>query len=192
MIFQHRFSTKQSTAIFYFIFGLILVYISLDVKVGIEKVVLVLGVLFIFHAAQEFAFDIKRKKVIKNPYKTNRYESNGESQLADYFKKRNIIFYHHPQLKFNRQYGPLTIPFVNKKFEPDFYLPEFHIYIEYNGMMDKPEYKTRVEEKRKYYKMNDIEYIEILPEQLNNLDWVFMQKLLERFKVREGLERKWR
>jgi hypothetical protein len=75
------------------------------------------------------------------------------------------------------------------------YLPEFEVFVEYWGLIDDENYKKNSYDfKKKLYKENCVEVIDLYPKNLqeNHLDWAFTSKLLEIFKRREGIDRAWR
>ena len=77
--------------------------------------------------------------------------------------------------------------------EPDFYLPEFNVFVEYWGLIDDAKYKKeKYDFKKKMYTLNDLDFISLYPKNLKNLDFVFTSKLLDLIKKREGNLRKWR
>jgi hypothetical protein len=68
---------------------------------------------------------------------------------------------------------------------PDFYLPDYGIYVEYWGMLgaDDPRVRSRYERSMKWkmaqYHRNNIKFISIYPNNMGNLDWVFRAKFRE-------------
>ena len=190
MKFKSILSKGQVSSIFFLIVGIILLTIksenSFSTLRTISVIMIVLSVLC-------FIEEIIKKRKIINPYKKNRYDSKGEKKIADYFKRKNIIFNHHPEIKIPKPFWIFAIPFVNIKLEPDFYLPEFDVYVEYWGMIEDPKYKKdSYDRKKKLYKNNGIDFISLYPQNLKNLDFVFTSKLLDLIKEREGILRKYR
>ena len=59
---------------------------------------------------------------------------------------------------------------------PDFYLPEFDVYIEYWGM-DTIDYKIGMFKKKKVYQMTAKKLISLYPDDCRNLDCVMREKL---------------
>ena len=74
-----------------------------------------------------------------------------------------------------------------KKFrQPDFYLPEFDVYIEYLGMLYVSEEKRKeYDEKKRVYRKNKINTIWINPEHLGILDYVLKRRLNQKL-LRKG------
>ena len=68
---------------------------------------------------------------------------------------------------------------------PDFYLPDYGIYVEYWGMLgvEDSRVRSRYEQSMKWkmakYHQNNIKFISIYPNNLGNLDWVFRAKFRE-------------
>jgi hypothetical protein len=96
--------------------------------------------------------------------------SNAEKRIADYFTENNILFEYEKAAR--GVYGV-----------PDFYLPQYDVYVEYWGLLevDDPSVRYRYEQSMRkkmaqYYK-NKIKFISIYPRNLDNLDWVFRKKL---------------
>ncbi len=103
-------------------------------------------------------------------------KSGGERMIADYLFKEKIRYeYEKPAKgKSNR-----TIS------RPDFYLPDYDVYIEYWGMVDtadgkdRKEYVKGMEWKTAKYRKNGIRFISIYPDEIEKLDSVFARKLKE-------------
>jgi hypothetical protein len=100
--------------------------------------------------------------------------SFGEKVLADYFFK-NRIRYQYEQPALSKRGTRIS--------RPDFYLPDFNVYVEYWGMVDTDEPATRnayVESmhwKMDKYHENGIRFISIYRENLGELDRNFKAKL---------------
>ena len=67
-------------------------------------------------------------------------QSVGERRIADWLAARNIRYVYDGRLRLAR----------DTTVRPDFYLPEFDLYIEYWGM-DTPEYNANMEKKKWFY-----------------------------------------
>ncbi|MCK4552687.1 hypothetical protein KAT80_00595 [Candidatus Pacearchaeota archaeon] len=183
-------STRQQGAIFFFLIGLLMVFSK---QKDLIEAIKGFGYLFIIFSILVFIGETKRKYEIIKPYKKNHYDSQKEEIIANYFKRKNIIYRHHPVIKLNKTFFGITIPFLSVKVEPDFFLPEFEVFVEYWGMIDNKEYKNKsYDYKKKLYKTNDVEFISLYPKNLDNLDFVFTSKLLDLIKERQGLKRNWR
>lgn len=189
MKFKNKFSNKQNESIFWIIVGFIALFVTINSNVikGIGLFIIGISILNLIDES------IKRYKII-HPYKTNRYDSQAEEKIANYFQRKNIIYYHHPQLKLPKLFLRfLNIPFLNFRLEPDFFLPEFNVFVEYWGLIDNKEYKEKnYDFKKEIYKNNSIDLISLYPKNLENLDYDFTSRLLEVIKEREGNSRIWR
>lgn len=191
MTFKHKISTKQASSIFFMLVGLFF-YLS-KIDVNFIKFIRIIGLSMILGSIMNFFLETKRKYKITKRFQKNHYDSKAEEKIADYFKRKNVAFEHHPTIKVDYTKFGLTVPFKKIIIEPDFYLPEFNVYVEYWGLIDKPEYKKKqYDRKKKLYADNDLEMLSLYPKNLTNLDFVFTSKLLEIFKVRQGIERKFR
>ena len=109
-------------------------------------------------------------------------------------EKRKIIFELHPKLKVPKTVlGFIDVPFRRIILTPDFFLPEYDIYVEFWGMIDNEKYKENIfKPKMKIYKSNLIDMISLYPRNLENLERDFHQKLLEIVRDREGNSKEWR
>jgi hypothetical protein len=106
-------------------------------------------------------------------------KSHGEQKIAD-FLSRNGIRYEYER--------PIEVGlwiFNEELCRPDFYLPDYDVYIEYWGMLDVEDRRTRGDYRRKMawkmrqYKRYDIKYVSIYPDNLKKLDWVFRKRFQE-------------
>lgn len=111
-------------------------------------------------------------------------KSIAERKIADYFVKNNINYVYEREAK-----GKVL--FFNYKISsPDFYLPDYHVYVEYWGLVDADDSRTRAQyvknmkRKMAIYYQNNIKFISIYPDNLKDLDWIFRRK----FKKVTGFE----
>ncbi len=104
-------------------------------------------------------------------------KSKGEQFIADYLKKKKIKFIYEKKLKVGKE-----------TLKPDFYLPEFDVYVEYWGRWDTDfEYRKECHHKKKLYEEYEIKLVEIYPDNLvslSQLDWKFTERLLDLLKQR--------
>src|SRR3989338_7188018 len=155
MKFTNIFSTKQSISIVFMIIAFFLFSVKLEEA---YKTLRVLALFIILLSVLQFWNESVRRYKILVPYKKNNYDSQSEEKIADYFKRKNIIYNHHPEIKVPKPFYTFPIPFVNTKLEPDFFLPEFDVFVEYWGMINDPEYKKNsYDKKKKLYKDNVLE-----------------------------------
>src|SRR5208283_239027 len=106
-------------------------------------------------------------------------KSRGEKYIADYFFQKGIKYEYEKTAKTHAWI------FAQKISKPDFYLPEYDVYVEYWGLVDadkkrvKSEYVRSMKWKMAMYHKNKIKFISLYPSNLENLDWVFRKKLEE-------------
>jgi len=100
--------------------------------------------------------------------------SNSERMIADYFHQNNIR-YVYEQDAMNRWN-------TRRISRPDFYLPDYGIYVEYWGLLGVQDsrLRSRYEQSMKWkiakYHENDIKFISIYPNDMRNLGWIFRAK----------------
>ncbi len=93
-------------------------------------------------------------------------QSEGERLIAEWLSANNIRYRYDERIKIIQGYS----------VRPDFYLPEFDIYIEYWGM-DTIDYKIGMLMKQKLYQQEGKRLISLYPEDKNELDSVLGKKL---------------
>jgi len=73
----------------------------------------------------------------------------------------------------------------NKPMHPDFYLPDFNIFVEYWGLVDVPDerkkedYVKKMKWKMAQYYSQRIKFVSLYPSNLDNLEYVFPRKFEE-------------
>jgi hypothetical protein len=89
---------------------------------------------------------------------TNNFKSRGESKIAKFLADNNIR-YHYEQ-------GVLIEPGDQKSriWYPDFYLPEFGMYIEYYGIVGDPDYDKGIKAKESAYSRMGLDVIPVYPD----------------------------
>jgi hypothetical protein len=104
-------------------------------------------------------------------------KSIGERRIADFFKRNNINYVYEKEAK-----GKFLLFFEYKISSPDFYLPDYDVYVEYWGLVNADDRWTRenyvrnMKRKMAIYYRNNIKFISIYPRNLDNLDWIFRKK----------------
>ena len=99
--------------------------------------------------------------------------SNSEQRIADYFTRNNIRYLYEQPAQ-SRSSGTIS--------HPDFFLPDYGIYVEFWGLVDaddprvQSEYQRNMKWKMAQYYRNGVKFISIYPRNLDNLDWVFRAK----------------
>lgn len=111
-------------------------------------------------------------------------ESKGEKKVADWLYKHDI--------EFQREYKvvPAQVLFGRNRFEIDFYLPRYNIFIEYHGeqhysfvpIFHKTEEKFAEQQDRdrrlhEYCKQHKIRLIEIPYTEIDNIDKILTKKI---------------
>jgi hypothetical protein len=103
-------------------------------------------------------------------------KSGGERMIADYLFRSKVRY----------EYEKPAIGTSNRTISrPDFYLPDYDVYVEYWGMVDtqngkdRKEYARGMEWKMAKYRENGIRIISIYPNEIEKLDSVFRRKLKE-------------
>ena len=103
--------------------------------------------------------------------------SRGEKIIADYLTYHGIVYYYEAQAVSNDWFI-----FKHKISKPDFYLPQYNLIIEYWGLVDAPDPRTRddyvrtMRWKMAQYRRNNIRLISIYPYNMRNLDYNFRNK----------------
>ncbi|MEK6832467.1 MAG: hypothetical protein AABY32_00335 [Nanoarchaeota archaeon] len=194
MDFKTKLSTKQFCSIILLIIGAILFWGAFYGTSGDKEFLLKLVSLsIIIISISNFFDEITKRRRIRRATNNGNYDSGGETEIANFFKKRKIIFELHPVLKLPKSLWIMNIPFSYHEIRPDFYLPEYNIYVEYWGMINNEEYKEKTyKPKKELYNRNMIDLINLYPKNLENLDRDFNQKLLEIIRDRGGNSKEWR
>lgn len=101
-------------------------------------------------------------------------KSGGERLIADYFHNHDIRY----------EYEKPAKDSSNRKIsKPDFYLPEYDIYVEYWGMVETKNYHKRqqyikgMQWKKARYHENGLMFISVYPEDLGDLGSIFQKTL---------------
>ncbi|MDW8344025.1 MAG: hypothetical protein RMM51_05990 [Verrucomicrobiae bacterium] len=106
-------------------------------------------------------------------------KSHAEQKIADYLSRNGIRY------EYERPIEVGIWIFNEELCKPDFYLPDYDVYIEYWGMKDvedgykRRDYRANMAWKMKQYERYDIKLISIYPDNLKNLDWVFRKRFTE-------------
>lgn len=112
----------------------------------------------------------------REPSRTKRGEtvkSKGEKQIADYFFENGINY------TYENRAETTNSAFSKKISKPDFYLPDYDVYVEYWGLIDTGDYDVRNKyredmewKKRRYYE-NGTKFISLYLWHLKDLDGAF-------------------
>jgi hypothetical protein len=117
-------------------------------------------------------------------------KSRGEKLLADYFFQNKISYQYERAAWTNttKKKNKLNNSAERRKrmiSKPDFYLPDYNVYVEYWGMVNTEDERSRADYLRSMkwkmakYNENDIRFVSIYPTNLNDLDRVFPTRLRE-------------
>ncbi len=95
-------------------------------------------------------------------------------RIARYFAENGILYLHEAA-------APRDRPVFKRDFaKPDFYLPDFGVYVEYWGMAHvDPEYAREMRRRMAVYNTHNIRFISIFPEDLGRLGLVFRARFRE-------------
>ena len=107
----------------------------------------------------------KRSFGKKNRYNNIVYMSKGESTVAKAFDDLGIKYLYQP-----------TIPGLG--FKPDFYLPEFDVYVEYAGVRGSKDYYNRNKKKKNGYSNNNYRVVFIYPNNMKEIKFVLIYRIL--------------
>jgi len=102
--------------------------------------------------------------------------SRAEQGIADYFDSIGLRY------EYERELESGIWIFTEKVSSPDFYLPDFDVYVEYWGMLgveneyDRSKYTREMKYKMARYHDLNVKFISIYPDNLKNLDWIFRKR----------------
>jgi len=138
------------------------------------ELVFLLLILFVLWAYSKQKKPFKRVKYGKESItmQDEKVRSNAERIIADYFTKNNIRYEYEREVRGRKM----------RTVHPDFYLPDYNIYVEYWGLVDaddekvKTQYIRNMKRKMAQYHNNGIKFISIYPRNLEYLDWIFRKK----------------
>jgi len=115
----------------------------------------------------------------KNQYGQTSLTENGvevksktEKHTSDYFSSNNIRYEYERKIRIK-----------GRTLHPDWYLPDYNVYVEYWGLVDaddpriKSQYVKNMKRKMAQYHSQGLKFISIYPRNMTNLDWIFRKKL---------------
>jgi hypothetical protein len=106
--------------------------------------------------------------------------SKAERLIADYLTSHGIAYQYEWEARTNDWFI-----FSRKISRPDFYLPQYGVYVEYWGLVDSPNSKTRYNYRKSMrwkmaqYHRNNISFISLYPSNLSDLNYYFRRKFRE-------------
>lgn len=102
--------------------------------------------------------------------------SRSEQRIANYFDSIGLRY------EYERELESGIWIFTQKVSSPDFYLPDFDVYVEFWGMVgvdnnyDRSKYTRAMKYKMARYHDLGVKFISLYPDNLENLDWIFRKK----------------
>jgi hypothetical protein len=121
--------------------------------------------------AKLFAQEQKEYGTPSTTLRGEQVKSRGEKQIADYFANNGITYVYEWKAQTN------ALIFKRTFAHPDFYLPDYNVYVEYWGLLGATkEYERLMKWKMAQYHKNHIKFISLYHDNLRNLDWVFRAK----------------
>ena len=105
--------------------------------------------------------------------------SRAEQKIADYFDSIGLRY------EYERELESGIWIFTEKVSSPDFYLPDFDVYVEFWGMVgvdndyDRSKYTREMKYKMARYHDLGVKFISIYPDNLKYLDWIFRKRFKE-------------
>lgn len=91
------------------------------------------------------------------------YKSEGERKIAALLDRRKIPFLYEKETLVEDN-------FKLKIWYPDFYLPNFKVYVEYFGVTGDPAYQAMTEHKLRVFRENNFDLVPVYPEHLAQLE----------------------
>ena len=128
----------------------------------------------VYLSRRNFDTRVELKKKIRAPDGTF-VQSDGERRIAGYLSQHNIIYRYDERIRIIDGYA----------IRPDFYLPEFDIYIEYWGM-DTIDYQIGMLKKLKLYQQQGKRLISIYREDKDQMDVILSKKLSRYINLKEN------
>ena len=145
--------------------------------IGLGIIVLIILILFALGAVKS---EPEPKYGVESvTQKGEEVRSFAEKRIADYFTRNNIDYVYEQEVRVRGGCLLLSEYVVGN---PDFYLPDYDVYVEYWGLVDAPDRRTReryiqnMRKKMAIYYRNNIKFVSIYPRNLENLDWIFRKK----------------
>lgn len=105
--------------------------------------------------------------------------SHAEQKIAGYFESIGLRY------EYERELTARFWIFTQTISRPDFYLPDFDVYVEYWGLLDveddydRKKYERSMKYKIAKYQRLGIKFISLYPRDLRNLDWNFRTRFTE-------------
>jgi hypothetical protein len=113
---------------------------------------------------------IRKKIKIQDDYK----RSEGEDIIAEFFEEEGINFEEQMQIKLQNDTKAYRIP--------DFFLPDYNIYVEFLGKWNDEQFKEEYKHKMAQYHKNNIPCIYFYPDNLGILNFLFKKRIRKELK----------
>jgi hypothetical protein len=139
-------------------------------------IVLIITFLAILALTSESEQEYGIKSIARNGEEV---KSKAEKHLANYFHSQGIRYLYEKEA---RSQGIMSSKHISN---PDFYLTDHDVYVEYWGLVDaddekvKENYVRTMKWKMRQYYDNGIKFVSIYPQNMDNLDWIFRKKFSE-------------
>ncbi len=139
---------------------------------GMELYIIILFVLtgIVITVIKNISWQKKLKSGLsKKTHRGDFVQSWGEVEIADFLYDNNVKYVYDKPTRFSF--------FQRTSIRPDFYLPEFDVYIEYWGMRGNTDYDRKTEWKQKIYKKYNKKLINLYKEDKKNIPEILRNKL---------------
>ena len=171
---KKMFGQKLINWIIFLVVGIILVLAPIKKDLTQEQV----GYFIIFISVLAIIYEARLRYYIKFRKNDKEVRSSGEKFIEEYLKQKKLAYVYEKPIKLVGEHLP---------FKPDFWLPEFDVYVEYWGKWYTDfEYRKECRHKKEIYNKNEIKLIELYPDNIirngkfsiSQLDWKFTERLL--------------
>jgi len=109
---------------------------------------------------------------------SGKFRSEGERRIADFLESNSIKYHYEPALLVTSGHEKLRI------WYPDYYLPEFGVYIEYFGLVGRQSYDEGVKAKETQYSKTGLAVIPVYPWTFAGNWQEYIMKELEQISLR--------
>ena len=140
--------------------GSIALFFPLLLAVFLPLLLIILAIIItVFLKNSKFDFEIEKQNnygIESITRKGEAVKSIGEKTIADYFERNRINYVYEQRDKFH-------------SFVPDFYLPDYNVYVEYWGLVNaddnwtKNRYVRHMKRKMAIYYKNNVKFVSIYP-----------------------------
>lgn len=128
-------------------------------------VIIVCGVVFLW-LLQKALGKLPRFGIVSRTLRGEKVQSRAEKKVADFFYLNAIEYQYEKSIKLWK-----------KKYRPDFYLPEYDIYIEYWWLIGNPEYDAYKKAKSQQYAKHWLRWFGLQYKDLKHLHQVVWKNI---------------